>query len=507
MRRISNYIALAAVITVCLPGCDDADFQEGTSLPQTPVLQDTAARSRVSLEGLESLYELRWASGVPVEFDRRDVDTEFESTSLGPLDSTVDVTRWAVGTTTNRVRLTAEADNFEVIVPIRIDEGFGTRICRMRVAADQMEASVPITTRAATEPDATHPESLTSMGAPAVTYTNRRTELIGSCPPLESSQALDGDLDADVLAYVDDATVALAERMTDITPSAELGLLDNDVELDHLTAYENRRGSLSIFSAPTKDSSGLNEAGYTLDLDMAVDSSRAGCAPPEQFDLPEAVPAAPVPLSTMQAANAEVALALSTRTLAGLAKNGVRAGFACTGLEDAPLSESSAGAVSTDDLDLDRVGLGGLDVGSVAVPVISPVNIPTVSNDPSTGVVELSWSDLGIDIYAQVRGVPVRILQLNATFDFTLQPTQSRGAALSLQIGSIEVSSARVRSQWSGDAELDDPAQWARRLILLLFENRLQLPLPVEPGAPLELMSTQVRTNDLLLLLRINTRL
>lgn len=505
--RVTNYIALAAVLAVGLLGCDDIDFQEGTSLPQTPVLQDTAARSRVSLEGLESLYELRWAGGVPVEFDRRIIDAQFDYTALGPLDSTVDVTRWTVSTTTNRVRLTAEADNFEVIVPIRIDRGFGTRICRVRIAADQMEATVPIRTRGASDPDATAPESLTAMGPPAVTYTNRRVELIGSCPPLESSQTLDAELDANLLAYVDDATTELAIRMSEITPSAELGLLDNDVELDHLTAFENRRGSLSIFSVPTDGSSGLSDSGYTLDLDMAADSSRAGCAPPEQFELPAAVPAAPVPLSTMQAANAEVALALSTRTLSALAKNGVRAGFACTGLEDGPFSEASAGAVSTDNLALERVGLGDLDVGSFAVPVISPVTIPTVSNEPSTGVVELSWTDLGIDIYAEVRGVPVRILQLNATFDFTLQPSQSRGTTLSLQIGSIEVSSARVRSQWSGDTEIDDPEQWGQRLILLLFENRLQLPLPVEPGAPLELMSTQVRTNDLLLLLRINTRL
>jgi hypothetical protein len=499
----------AALVGLCASlACEDVDFQEGTTLPQSPVLQNSAARSRISLGGLQRVYELRWADGVPLTYERQGVESEFDQLAIGPLEDTIEVTRWSIEDDADRVVLSAEVDNFETVVPVRIEQGLSTRICRVRFLADRMEGSVPVDTRSQIEMDPSQPEALAASGAPSVTFTDRRTELIGSCPPLDASVALDGELDADILDYVEDATTELASRMAEIAPSEELGLLDTDVELTHLTAFDNRRGSLTIFSEPDSTSSTLDETGYALDLDMAVDSSRATCAPPVRVNLPPSDATAPIPRSVLENAGADVGYAVSTRMLSALAQNGVRAGLACIGLEDAPLSDTSDGAVPTDDLDLEVIGLGSVPVGSFAVPVISPGQIPTITSDRAGGVVELTWPDLTIDVYSNVRGVPVRILQLTVTFDFTLQPSGTQGTALALQIGSIEMNSADVESQWlDEDAQPANVEAWARRLLLLLFEDRLQLPLPVEPGAPLELLSTQVRSSDLLLLLRIDSRL
>ncbi len=509
-RAIRCAIVFSAV--VALVGCDDIGFQEGTTLPQSPLLQESAARSRVTPSGLESLYAVRWKAGVPLDFDRRVVDSDFDQLALGPMDERVMVSRWDISTENNRTALSVEVQDFDVVVPIRIEETVGVRICRVRVSADRMDGSVSIDIRSEPSPGANQAEALVAISTPSVSFAERTTELIGSCPPLDQADALDGRLDDDISSYVEEASAALVSRMAELSPSQELGLIDTNVELEHLTPLSNRRGSMSIFSEPDRDSARLDTTGYALNLNMAVDSFRASCAPPVAVDLAPAQPPASIPLSSLENAGADAAYALSTRTLSALAKNGARAGFACSGLEDAPFSDSSQGAVSTDELDLETVGLGDLRFGSFAIPVVGHGDIPTVASQAGTGVIELTWPNLIIDIYAEVRGVPVRILQLTTTFEFTLQPAQSRGTALSLQIGSIDVTSAQVTSQWRREADTETGAEadvrpWARRLLLLLFEDRLQLPLPVEPGAPLELISTQVRANDLLLLLRIDDNL
>ncbi|MGM0554909.1 MAG: hypothetical protein ACQEVA_00835 [Myxococcota bacterium] len=505
-RRL--YIALTILVASLHVACDDVTFMEGTTSPQSPILESTAARSRLTTGGLESLYEIRWANGVPLEFERRVVSTDFEYLALGPLDDSIDVTSWSIAVENERTTLRAEVEGFETVVPLRIEQGVGTRICRVRVKADRMDASVPINTRSQVDPDAEDPTALSALGSPTVEFTRRRTELIGSCPPLETSTALNGELDSDILTYVDDASTKFALSIADISPSQELGLLDHDVELGHVTPFDIRAGTLTIFSQPAPESSRLNTNGYTLDFDMAVESSRARCAPPGTLNPADARSPAPIPASVLESTDADAAYALSIRTLSALAQNGVRAGLGCIGLEDGSISDESEDAVSTDDLDLERVGLGELKPGSLAVPVISFGEFPTVENVPGTNVIEIGWDKFVIDIYAEIQGVPVRILHLTTTFEFALQPALSRQGSLQLQIGSIEVESAEVTSRWRHeDAQVGDLKQWARRLIILLFEDRLQLPLPVEPGAPLELVTTQVRDDDLLLLLRIDSRL
>lgn len=497
--------ALVVLVMSMQLACDDVTFIEGTTSPQSPILEDTSARSRLTTDGLESLYEIRWSSGLPIEFAHRAVNSEFERMTLGPLEDRINVTRWDVSVDDAGTVLQAEIEDFETVVPVRIEQGIGTRICRIRVTADRVDARVPIGTRGEFDPDPTDPSALGAMGSPTVTFTRRNTQVIGSCPPLEASTTLDGQLDADILAYVDDASTAFAELMAEMSPSREMGLFDSEVELGHVTPFDIRAGTLAIFSQPSQDSAHLGPSGYTIDFDMAVESSRARCAPPKTLNLSGASSPAPIPVSILESTRSDAAYALSIRTLSALAQNGVRAGLGCIGLEGGPISEN---AVSTDDLDLERVGLAQLQVGSLAAPVVSFGELPTVESVAGTNVIKITWMKFVIDIYAEVQGVPVRILHLTTDFEFTLQPALSRQGTLQLEIGSIDVTSADVTSRWHHeDAEVGDLEEWARRLIVLLFEDRLQLPLPVEPGAPLELVTTQVRDNDLLLLLRIDSRL
>lgn len=501
-----SWILAAALLAASTAGCEQGEFSPGLRASQAPLVQGTAARARVTPEALESLYRLRWRGGVPLQADPVRDATPDAARSWGPLDARLFPSRWQVLRERDGLSLVAEFDRLEVVVPLRLIEGVSTRICRVRVHAEAAELRVALSGGAAEPAPLQEPSAgLVAASTGAWSWTSPTAALIGDCPALERAPEAQQAAFDQAMDYLQGALEEMGRAMASLDPGHELGLLDEPFELSHVTPFDNRRGRMAVFSQAIPSSSRVGTSGWSTSLNTEVDSLRAGCVPPVEVELPEPRSPAPIALATLNAAGADVGYALSARTLAALIQHSVRAGFACEGLEAGARVEDSSDAFASADLALDRIGLGSLPIGDRTLAALSPGAIPSVQLRPDTGVIALTWSDLGIDLYTTFRGVPVRVLQVTTSFDVTLQPAQPRQGSLDFQVSSIEVRSTRLESTWAPpDWVLEDDARpWTRRLLLILLEDRVSLPSPLEPGSPLEIVASQIREVDVLFLLEI----
>ena len=85
-----------------------------------------------------------------------------------------------------------------------------------------------------------------------------------------------------------------------------------------------------------------------------------------------------------------------------------------------------------------------------------------------------------------------------------LRPRSGGEGVLRFDISSITVEEAELWDWLDRATSGPHVRQWSRRLLLLTLEDALALPLPLAPGAPLELVGTQVRADDVVLLTRLS---
>jgi hypothetical protein len=492
---------IAMIATVSLSACDDVSYQAGAQGAQPPVFQPQTMRSLVNEAGLQALYPVENPLGALLDYPAEHTTDWGIDLTLGPITRHVTVESWEVSAQADHLEVSIEARDIAVVVPVRIQERVGARICRYSVEADHVSIQ-----SAAALVDADPLPLIEVVGQPSVTWSHPTVNLVGDCPQLEDVASEDPDsfaLDQLFVDYLTRAFEASGREAIELSPLDTLGLIHSPVGLSRVSNFENRRGQLLV-SARVSSNASLSQQGFAADVDMSLNSRRAGCAPALIPDAPAAQSADEVPAAQLDRAGADVGLTLATPLLLRLAQTSTLAGFGCRGLEDMSLDGGSSSNLAVDDLNLEDVGLSELPIGPWAEPVLAPGSLPAIVMDAQSSTIELSWDDLTLDFYAEIQGVPVRILQLDADVTVSLRPVE-RLASIELAVESVAVADASIESQWIYEFPAQaDLQRWTRRAMLLVLQDAFSLPLPMEPGAPLQLVDSQVRPNDLLLLFKLD---
>ncbi len=495
MRTPIPVRAFLVAALLALGGCDQARIVDASRSAQPPIFQPRTVRSLVSPSGLERLYRVDYPVGIDLQRDSLGVDQFGMQLSLGPIAKTVPVDNWQITTDTASLAAEIDAQDVSVTVPVRVQGSVGTRVCRFLVETDRVVVDADAAMGKRTVP------VIVTSGAPAVTLSNPSVTQVGSCPEVEGLSAAEADaLDQRLVDYLRGAWSASAVAALEISPLDALGLVHAPLDIEHISSFENRRGRMQLSGRVTgSNGAQLSAAGLNLDLDMSINAQRAPCAPALSPEAPATLSADEVPPDALGRTGADMGLTIAAPLLVRLAQTSSVAGFACSGLES-PELDGSGSNLATDDLALGDIGLGELPIGPWTEPVIVPGALPEITTDPANDSLQLDWKDLHVDFYAQMQGVPVRILQLTASVIVSLRPVE-RLDRIDLTVDAVDVTDTSIQSQWLYERPFDSNLmRWSKRALLLVLDGAFSLPLPLDPSAPLHLVQSQVRTNDLLLL-------
>ncbi|MFW6058432.1 MAG: hypothetical protein ACOC9W_06210 [Persicimonas sp.] len=494
-------ISLGAISlgTIGLGGCDEARYRaEVGSSPPTD-MHERSLRSVINARGLEALYRIEHPQGVALEAAEASVDAFGFEMTLGPVSERLTVERWTVTPGGEWLDVGFAARDVSVVIAARVGEGSQAQICRYAVDVDEVEATDAVSI---SEDDGK--PTVVPTDEPDVVLHNPIVTRIGSCQPLDDL----GDDAAVEQLFVDYLYTALtrsAREAMQLSPIDSLGLIYGGAALERVSSYENRRGELQIATQINEDDGArMSARALHIDLDLALSGQRASCAPPLGATPPDPSAAHPIAASVLESSGADLGLSIASSALIRLAQSSALSGFACRGLESATL-DGGGSNLAADQVFFDQIGLDHLPLGPWVEPVLSPGGLPRLQTG-SDHVLTMHWPDLSIDFYADIQGVPTRIAQLTTSVDLRLRPI-ARTTHIDLAIDAVSISDASIQSQWLAEPPTDtDLVRWSERVLLMVLEDALTLPLPLEPGAPLHLSDAQIRNDDVLLLFELDAR-
>lgn len=492
-RTRSVFFVLALLVAVCC-GCDEAVFESAPEDAQPSSYQSQAIRGLVTHDGLEALYEAAFDDGARLQHDAVDIGLFDEEVALGPLDDRITSAQWTVSNYQNEFEVTLSGEEIATTVPVRIGSGANSRLCRFGVEIAQVEA----TNRLELVAEDGHP-ALATVDVPSAELTGPSVDPIGTCDELdEVRDGLDDeDFDQIFVDYLTNAWSRSVARMSQTSLLEALGLIGEPMQIRRLSNFENRRGSLILDQRSSAEGGGAASRGAEFALDAAATGRRADCAPPLDLGNPDTGAADEISSSILD--DAHVGLSLAEPFLARLLRTGALSGFACGGLEDVTFDGNGA-TLAADDLDLERVGLDETPIGATVAPVTRPGTAPDLETDADNDVLRITWDALSVDLYAQVQQMPVPLVTATTDLELAFRPVEGTNA-IELSLSSIEVLDASLASHWFDEPPADDALvrDWSERLLVLVLDDALTIPLPLEPASPLRLADARVRTSDLLL--------
>lgn len=503
-------------------GCDQARNIPNASHAQATSFQAQTLRALLSQAGIEQLLEDEYRLGIPLERSAQPTTDFGLELSIGPLAQPFEIARWQVESGVNQLDIGVMADAFFLTIPMRVrDASLGehaTRICRFTALADQAQINVQATLAPVADATGSILPMLSSLAAPQVVLSAARVEPVGSCPPVDA--LADHEIEMihqHLLTYLEQAFAESFASAIALSPVKSLGLLHAPAAVERVSNFPNRRGELWVngrTNAAGTAGARLDTDGLLIDLDVALNSKRAPCAPALVAEAPGADPAGP--LTQADLAGAHAAIALATPLLSRMAQASVSAGFACRGLEDSAIElDSSRRAIplATQDLNLEEVGLANLDLAPETGALLIAGALPTISTDPANAALNLNWEALSIELYAETQGVRVRILEIRADLAMSLH-LRSEGWGITqnqvrFSLNALDLSRLSIQSQWTRQDLSNANAnpqlrQWAQRAWLLVLQDFFHFPLPLLPGSSLRLDGAQVRSDDLLLRFRFD---
>ncbi|MBA2662120.1 MAG: hypothetical protein H0U74_07465 [Bradymonadaceae bacterium] len=502
LRRPMMMTALVTALLAAFAtaGCDEIRFREGGGLTQAPVMQTDALRVLVTPRGLESLYRTSSPAGFGLDNEPLWIDDATRRLRFGPLEQDLAIERWAVTPLGEAMIASLVLIKPTIYVPVRVQDNISVQICRFAVTMDAVDIRATINV-------ATTSEGVTLGGAShtEVEISGVKTRPIGPCVPLDGERwTLEESLDDLLLEYVEEGLTHSANAAFRDSPLDTLGLIRRRVELSRVSAFENRRGNILVIGQmAATDPIGLSSRGLEAGLDMAISQRRAGCAPAVGLDAPNVGATAPIPVALLEQFTADVGLAIATPLLERTAQAATSAGFICRGLEDPRPADENREVIPGDSLRLEDIGLAHVPIGPWARLLTSPGSLPRLKTRPDRNDILLSWENLTVDLYAEVYGVLVRIVSITTSVELGLRPRADLPGLIGFDVDTVEVQNVQLSSPWLADAPDDnDRNRWARRLLFLALDGQFSLPLPLDPGTPLRVVGSQVRADDLVLMLR-----
>lgn len=489
-----------------LLGCDQASVTEQPELRAADP-QRGALRALVPPSGIEAMYRRELTGGLSLQMPARQLDEPGASLQLGPLEQSLPLEDIELQAQASSAQITLALPTPQLTVPTRHGRGAQTVICRWQVRAEAAEVRAQLEVTSSEQGPVLAPTA-----PPEGALEQVRVDPVGACPiealgqdpggsgrPDEAALA---ELEAALARYVEDALVEATGQVLTRSPARAFGIIEGGLGLTRVSAFENRRGQLRVIGQPSpSDGLALDGRGATLEYDYSVRAPVAACAPPLPLPTPETIPAEPFDLEAITRQGADLAVALSEPLLSRLAAALTRAGFLCQGVETLGRSEQT---LATRELLLESVGLEASMFGDRARLTMSPGALPVVRTRPADAALEVTWDDLSVEVYTEVLGTPTRALHLQADLVLSARLDPDGVGAMRLNVEAVDARGATLESDWQRQPPADDELDaWARRLLLILLDDQVTLPLPLAPGAPLSLIEARVRERDLVLLLEL----
>lgn len=506
--RITLWLAVIVCLGTLGTGCDEIRFRERDGFTQAPVMQPTALRMQVSWTGLESMYRNSSPQGFSIQGAPLEITEPAREIRLGPLEQHLPIEHWTVMPQVDNGDFSASVSmklsRPRVYVPIRVQTAHAVQICRFEVSFETLSIRANVSIEHTAEgPVLGIGQSPEDAAEVVASETNMRT--IGPCTSLHDQSWIHPEPLGTLLQnYVETTLLNSAEAAFRASPLDTLGLIRRRVELSRISAFENRRGALLV-SGKLADSQGLafHEQGLDAQLDVALGQQRAGCAPALGLDAAPLHPAGTISAGLLAQFQADVGLAMSVPLLERLAHAATAAGFVCRGLEDPRPADENREVIPTDILRLQDLGLENLEIGPWAQIAIGPGSLPTLQARVDKNDLLLKWPRLTLDLYAEIHGVLVRLVNVQADIEMGLIPRADIPGMIGFEIDAVDVKNIQLESAWMAEQPTQQKAlNWTRRLMFIALDGQISLPLPLDPTTQLRVVGTQIREDSLIVLLR-----
>lgn len=483
------------LFALVLVGCQDVTIGGAT---QTPTTQPMAARLQISPHGIMRLYDVEAPDGFSLAAPLNVIQAPKAQWELGPIETHIPVASRS-GSVANAVfKMSLSFSSFSVTVPVRVRSDDDLQVCRFEVQIPN--AALNSSLKLLNPSDV--PE-LDIDGSPTTSLGISTIQQIGSCPiNVDSVDQSNNNLKTVLNNYINFAFETSTEQNSSSKPFEVLGVLTQTVALQKVSVFTHRRGGFGV--AQRADGVAIDDDGLQATLAVGLLAQRAACAPPVEVNSPTQAMTQPIDAVAITNANADLGLAISKITLQQMAETLTLGGFACRGFEDARRPEENTELFAADDIALDAIDLGYLTVGPYIQVVSAPGSLPTLTLRPQTNDIVLGWEDLVMDVYGEIRGMPVRLLRLVSSGNATLRPQVGGLNQLPLTIDALHVTQATISSEWFISPPSDDVVwPWARRAILLFLADQFVFPLPFATTHALRVRNVTVRADDIVTYLSV----
>lgn len=512
-RRTCSCAALLAVTALWIGGCDRAELDPNPGGTFGSELQPESVRAGLTEGGIGSLFSVTHPDGLAVDRESKRVRFEGRPLSVGPVSQSVPVDQIEANVRTDRtLELEITTDSNSVTVPVRLNPDDGTRICRFRLDAVRWKID------ADAKDDDTSEWSLELVDAPDFDTTRLRVQSIGSCPLLEAGEVPTG-LEQILTDYLEQSAATGVGSFVDVPIYQTIGLFQGRLSVRHVSSFANRQGAVE-FAGASPESGGirLDRPGLRATLDAETvphipTPRRQSCVPPpEDLPRPEARPAGTVDPAEVRDSGAELGVAISRPLVSRMVRSAALGGFLCQGMDPGVGPPTARLELERESADLGDVGLRDVPVRGRLETMVKPSSSPELELRAASNAVEMTWEGLTIELYGRRGGTPVKVLAVTVSPRFVLRwrPAEGSNSALRYEIEALSVQSIDpeedFESPWADSPPgRDDLEQWTEQLLVLTFDNQFDVPLPLSPNGPLDPVGVEIRSNDVLLLLRIES--
>lgn len=411
---------------------------------------------------------------------------------IGPMAQSLEISDITVTSEQGRFSVSLSLDNALLLVPVRRGAFDQVKVCRWRVQVQQLEVVLNVGL------DAAAPRRLTSLGEPEVTFVEPRADVLGACDQQELEPTQE-----QIIAYAKHAIGLSARAIGEVSPLESFGVILDGIELTRQSNFETRRGRLSIAGALTSnDPAQLDAQGFSANLAYGVRlDSAAACAPPVDItSVTFPAPRTQLDQAQLERFNADLGFALSWRWIQRLLHVLTRAGFLCEGIQNLGIDPTSG--ISTPNVLLSEVNIDASVLGERVWLSMAPGSLPRLAPKPNDDTLELGLEDFTLELYSEVFGALTRVAKVVVSANMNTR-LNARPSTLDLNIESITIERVQWESAWTtAPPSQTQVSLWTRRLLLLAFDGAISLPLPFREDAPVRLVQTQLRNEDLVFYMR-----
>lgn len=487
------------VMCLGLMSCDEVKLRD-TTPTQTIPKSANALQATVTTRGMVGLIEQALDDRqLRIKATQQDSPTEgVDDVQMGPIEQSVKIQDITIETTDDGFTTKLSLRDVLILVPTRQGQFEQTALCRWRVQISGLDMTLNIGA------DPNNAQALITQGAPQTTINQARVDAIGGCAlteELTQSQKLDA-FKAALINYAIGSVEESVAQLGQIKPLDQLGLIVGGLEITRQSDFSNRRGQLILAGEPA---TGIQLNADQLKINMQYGTqvvSQAQCTPPIELGTMTLPEPQPIEAAQLNQFRADLGISLPIVFVERLIQTWIKGGFMCRGLNDLGLPTQRS--IAKQDVLYSEVGIDTSLLGEQTYLTFSPGALPTVESIEQTGSLAIQWNDMTLELYANVLGSMTLVAKVRTSARFLVKVDRATTSNLLLNIETLTVQDASLQSLWRGAQTNNDAVfLWTRRLLLIALGEGFQIPLPLRPGTPMQVLGTQLREQDLVMYLQL----